>query len=84
MNLKTTIIKEIDCSYAKSDVSDLFGFIINSDKGPINKPIYIGPTIRKPKWFQFWRWHLILRYKKECQQSIKKFNDTFGEPNNDR
>ena len=80
MNLKT-IIKETDHSFSKLNFP---GTIILSDKGPTIKPIFIGPKISKPKWFQFWRWHLILRYKKECQQSIKKFDDTFGEPNNDR
>ena len=73
-------IKEINHSYVKPDVSDYFDLILNSDKGPINKPIFIGPTISKPKWFQFWRWHLISKYKEECYDSLKKFNNVFGEP----
>ena len=76
MNLKT-IIKETDHSFSKLNFP---GTIILSDKGPTIKPIFIGPKISKPKWFQFWRWHLILRYKRECRKASNRFDSMFGKP----
>ena len=61
-----------------TDVSESVGlfpgiFSIVPEKGPVNEPIYIGPTISKPRWWQFWRWHLIKQYRRECQEAQQKF-----------
>lgn len=73
-------VEETDFSERKPQFPGNFAIGLNTEKGPINQTIYIGPTIDKPKWYQFWRWHLISRYKKECKEAEKKFLEVFGRP----
>ena len=40
----------------------------------------ISWPINRIKWYQFWRWHLVKQYKKECEEAKQKFIDTFGSP----
>lgn len=36
-----------------------------------------GAKISKPKWWQFWRWHLIKEWKKQCLTAYAKFAEDF-------
>jgi len=74
--------QEIDChSYVPpSDRPSIPAFIGMAEHGPTSAPIIIGPTIDKPRWWQFWRWHLIPRYRRECREAHAKFIEHFGQP----
>ena len=48
--------------------------------GPVNTPEWIGPSFRKPRWYQFWRWHLLPRYRRECREASARFHEFFGYP----
>jgi len=54
--------------------------ILNCLTPPKSKIIFIGTSINRIKWYQFWRWHLVKQYKKECEEAKQKFIDTFGSP----
>jgi len=34
--------------------------------------------IRVPRWYQFWRWHLITKYKRQRHQAYEEFKKDFG------
>jgi len=48
--------------------------------GPVGEPIYIGPSIARPLWWQPWRWYLKPRYRQECREALAKFHEVFGRP----
>lgn len=45
--------------------------------GPVNKPIFLGPYMSKPKWYQFWKFK---KYKEECKNTQQKIISVFGKP----
>ncbi len=55
-------------------------YLSRCQRGPKNPLIFIGPTIERIKWWQFWRYHLIKQYKKEMKESREKFLEIFGQP----
>lgn len=46
----------------------------------IKKAEYFGPTIRPIRWWQFWRWHQIPRYRREMQEARERFYARYGRP----
>lgn len=57
--------------------------VIGSLKGPEQAAIFINTTIRKPRWWQIWRWHLIPQYKQELVEAKQLLTVTFGLPESD-
>lgn len=51
---------------------------IDAKTGPKNSPNFHGPSISKPKWYQFWRWHLLPRYRRELKNTYKELEEDFG------
>lgn len=51
-----------------------------AEYGPMNAPKFYGPSIAPIRWWQFWRWHLIPRYRRECKEALKALVRDFGEP----
>lgn len=64
-----------------NQVGDIL-MIGSSLKGPASAPVYIGPTIKPIRWYQFWRWHLRAEYNRQCEQAGADFKKYFGEPCN--
>jgi len=40
---------------------------------------FIGPKMRPILWCQFWRWHLIPAYNRECREARERLNELFGD-----
>lgn len=49
--------------------------------GPTVTPVYIGPFVRRPRWWAFWRWHQYPRWRRESRAAFQKFQQVFGMPN---
>ena len=45
--------------------------------------ILVSTKIKKPRWYQFWRWHLIPKYRQEIFEAKRLFEFTYGIPNQD-
>lgn len=50
------------------------------EKGPVAEPVLIGPSFRKPRLWEFWRWHRYPRWRRESRGALRKFEETFGIP----
>lgn len=48
---------------------------------PVLTPVYIGSTIRKPRWWEVWRWHLYPRWRRESRAAWRRYLEVFGAPN---
>ena len=46
---------------------------------PLTTCYYIGPSIKRIKWYQFWRWHFIRKYREEQNDAYKRFLWMYGE-----
>lgn len=74
-------VTEIDCCTAKPGTAAAIpAFIGVAEKGPQNPPMWIGPSISRIRWWQFWRWYLIPRYRRESRAAWEKFLEVFGQP----
>lgn len=66
-------VKLTDCN------SGLFSII--HKKEPSSQPIEIfGSKIKPVKWWEFWRYYLIAKRKKELKVAHNKFISIFGNP----
>ena len=75
-------VTETDFSIMKtSDLTcDCSKIIGKSDKVPINEPLMIYHRIKPVKWYQFWRYRDIKKYKAEVERCKLQIKETFGEP----
>ena len=64
----------------KTKVKDVL-VIGSTTRGPHSIPIIIRPKISPISWWEFWRWHLISKRRKQVKECIKKIHNIFGEPN---
>lgn len=46
----------------------------------VNMPVFIGTRIMPIRWWQFWRWHLIFKRRREIILSKRKFDEFLGSP----
>ena len=46
--------------------------------GHVPPPILLSPSIAPVRWFQFWRWHLAGRYRRELEESRRKYREFMG------
>jgi len=51
-----------------------------SNAGPMPNPVFIGPSVRKPRWWQPWRWHQYPRWRRESSAAWQKYLEVFGAP----
>jgi len=81
--IKCTIkVRETDHSeYLPTEKANgICGIVAACSKEPVIEPIFLGPTIQRPRWWQFWRWYLMSKYNKESREAKQKFLDIFGKP----
>lgn len=73
-------VQEIDVSTLKTTDPTIAMMIGDAEKGPAGPVQYYGPTIPPIRWWQFWRWHLCKRYRRECEDASRRFHEDFGPP----
>lgn len=75
-------VTEIDLSDHVAEINGprLAAFIGVADKGLVNTPKYYTPSIAPIRWWQFWRWHKIFQYRRECKKVFQDFIKDHGMP----
>jgi len=41
------------------------------------KPVLIGASVRKPRWWEVWRWYQYPRWRRESREAVKKYRQLF-------
>lgn len=67
-------------TYLGTPGTALVGVVGPPNAGPMLRPIRIGPSIPRPRWWQMWRWHRIPAYRRQCREALAQFEAVFGRP----
>lgn len=70
------IVVGVDPAIHGSDVAVL-GIVGPAEEGHVPLPRYIGPRMKRPRWWQFWRRR---RWRRECAEAHAELLRWFGAP----